>query len=129
MGKAADAKTRRSEAKPPSDREAVILQILTTGGIEGRYGLEIRERYEAETKRKMPLGSLYTTLNRMVDKGYLSSEYGESTHERGGNRRRYFRIEGPGARALEAYRSTINDRFSAFGVSLKYSHSREAAML
>ncbi|MEL6330206.1 MAG: helix-turn-helix transcriptional regulator [Planctomycetota bacterium] len=106
----------RPPSKPPSDREAVILQILSTGGLRGRYGLEIRELYELQSNRGMPLGSLYTTLKRMEAKGYLASEMGESTHERGGNRRKYFRIEAPGIKALRAFEDLIRERASMTGL-------------
>lgn len=86
--------------KMPTYREAVILSILINGE---RYGREIRNEYEKRNSRKMPLGSLYTTLMRMGQYGFVKSRMGESSHERGGNRRKYFRMTGLGVRALEAY--------------------------
>lgn len=91
----------RSKDRLPNNREAVILSILV--GRE-RYGREIRDEYEEAVREKLPLGSLYTTLERMDQKGFVRSRPGESSHERGGNRRRYFRITAPGQRALAAYR-------------------------
>jgi len=89
----------------PSQRQAVILSILINGE---KYGREIRNEYEKRTSRKLPLGSLYTTLNRMEGYGFVKSRMGESAHERGGNRRRYFEITATGQRA-----------FSAFGVFIQ----------
>lgn len=86
--------------KLPSWREAVILSILINGE---RYGREIRNEYEKRTEKKMPLGSLYTTLTRMENYGFVDSRLGESCHERGGNRRKYFKMTGLGERALNAY--------------------------
>jgi len=84
----------------PNHREAVFLAILR--GSE-KYGLEIRDEYKRLTRELLPLGSLYTTLDRMIEKGFLESWLGESSHERGGNRRRYFKVTAQGTRALMAY--------------------------
>ena len=51
----------------------------------------------------MPLGSLYVTLDRMVDKGFLRSRVGESVAARGGNRRKYYRIQASGYAALSQF--------------------------
>lgn len=86
--------------KFPTQREARILAIIVNGE---KYGREIRQQYEKDTGHKMPLGSLYTTLDRMEQIGFVASRMGESTHERGGNRRKYFKISGLGICALDAF--------------------------
>jgi PadR family transcriptional regulator, regulatory protein PadR len=86
----------------PNQTEAVILGSLIA---KERYGREIRDEYERRTGRTMPLGSLYTTLDRMVAKGFLRSREGEETSERGGNRRKYFEITASGRAALDAWDS------------------------
>lgn len=83
--------------KLPTQRETVVLSILINAE---KYGREIRNEYEQRTGRKMPLGSLYTTLSRMETCGLVKSRMGESAHERGGNRRKYFRITATGERAF-----------------------------
>lgn len=84
----------------PTRREAMILQVLIP---QDQYGLEIRSEVAKHEGKRMPLGSLYTTLDRMVDKGVLRSRFAESSHLRGGNRRKYFAITAKGRRALDAY--------------------------
>ena len=96
-----------------NDREAVILMLLSPGE---KYGRAIRDAYEKETGKKMPTGSLYVTLDRMEKKGFLDSRVGESTHERGGNRRTYYEVTGHGARALQAY-ELMNGGLGQGGVS------------
>ena len=81
-------------------REAEILTVLA--GKE-RYGREIRNQYEDRFDRALPLGSLYTTLARMEDKGLITSRNGPTTSKRGGNRRRYFRSSALGALSLDGY--------------------------
>ena len=88
-----------------NQREAVILAALLHGE---RFGLEIRDQVESRTNQPMPLGSLYTTLDRMEAKGFIRSRLGESSHERGGNRRRYFELTAVGRDALNALLGAIS---------------------
>ncbi|NOT01907.1 MAG: helix-turn-helix transcriptional regulator [Phycisphaerales bacterium] len=88
-----------------NQREAELLAITINGE---RYGRDIRNQYEQRTDRKLPLGSLYVTLDRMEDKGYLTSRMGESAHNRGGYRRKYYKITGAGQRALNAYQIAVS---------------------
>lgn len=79
-------------------RESMILGLLVSGE---KYGRELRAQYELATKEQMPIGSLYTTLARMEDKGLIASRLGKTTIWRGGNRRKYFRITASGSRAYD----------------------------
>lgn len=81
----------------PSPTQAIFLSLLLHGE---KFGREIRDLYEDRMKKTMPLGSLYTTLERMEEAGFVKSRMGESNPERGGNRRRYFKITGAGVTAL-----------------------------
>ncbi len=101
----------RFTIKTPSDREAVLLQALIAGE---KYGLELRDAYEAATKQRMPLGALYTTLERMEGRGFVASRYGESTSETGGNRRRYFRLKPVGLTAINQYRDRLANMAGLF---------------
>jgi PadR family transcriptional regulator PadR len=81
----------------PNQRESVILAFLLYGEA---YGREIRSSFERRTGQAMPLGSLYTTLDRMEEKGFVRSRVGEANPERGGNRRKYYKITATGTTAL-----------------------------
>lgn len=80
--------------------EIVLLATLRLGG-DG-YGVTIRHEVEEATGRSISIGALYTTLDRLERKGFVSSQQGEPTAERGGRAKRYFKIEAPGMKALEA---------------------------
>jgi PadR family transcriptional regulator, regulatory protein PadR len=88
----------------PNQREVVLLAILLHGE---KYGRQIRDNYETRTRHSMPLGSLYTTLERMEKKGFVRSRMGESNPERGGNRRKYFRLTGEGTKAFNDARNSM----------------------
>lgn len=88
----------------PNRREAVLMAILLHGE---KFGREIRDKYEERMKQAMPLGSLYTTLDRMEEHGFIKSRQGESNPERGGNRRRYFKITASGIDALNDLQAAL----------------------
>ena len=48
----------------------------------------------------MTVAAVYKTLERLEDKGLAVSRVGEPTAERGGRRKKYFRIQPAGRRAL-----------------------------
>ena len=97
-----------SKDKLPTNREVVILDILTNGERAGR---DIRNKYESRTDTKMPLGSLYTTLTRMETSGFVESRTGNTKPERRGYPRKFFSITGTGERALNAYQVFIMNAF------------------
>ena len=72
---------------------------------DNAYGVTIRREIVERTGRDVAVGAIYSTLDRLEAKGYVSSRLGEATPERGGRAKRYFEIEAPGERALhEAWR-------------------------
>jgi PadR family transcriptional regulator len=64
------------------------------------YGVTIRRHLEAHADRTVSPGAIYTALDRLERRGFVSSRLGEPTPERGGKRKRYYRLEPDGARAL-----------------------------
>ncbi len=71
------------------------------------YGMRVHDELESRAGRRCSYGALYTTLDRLEQKGYLSSWVGEPTSERGGRAKRYFKIESTGKAALRhSYRAT-----------------------
>ena len=64
------------------------------------YGLRIREAIEAKTGRSISPGAVYTALDRLETRGLVSSTLGEPTPQRGGKRKRYYRVRPPGVELL-----------------------------
>jgi PadR family transcriptional regulator PadR len=71
------------------------------------YGMTVRREIEERTGRNISIGAVYSTLERLEAKGYVSSFTCEPTAERGGRAKRMFRIEAGGERALGASHETI----------------------
>ena len=79
--------------------EVVLLMVAILDG-EG-YGVTISEALEAQTGRIVTFGTVHNTLIRLEEKGFVSSELGGATAERGGRRKRLFRITALGSGALQ----------------------------
>ena len=78
--------------------QAVLLAILHLG--DNAYGMEIRTLIEERTGRDVAIGAMYTTLERLSRKGYVSSRVGEPTAERGGRAKKFYAVEEPGREPL-----------------------------
>jgi DNA-binding PadR family transcriptional regulator len=90
----------------------VVMPIAILGALElttllavarlkdEAYGLAIRRDLAARTGRDYSVGALYTTLQRLEDKGLLTSRHSEPLPVRGGRSRRHFALTGAGVRAL-----------------------------
>jgi DNA-binding PadR family transcriptional regulator len=82
--------------------QLVLTGLVILGPGENAYGLTIHEQVEklAGKLRVVSLGAVYTTLDRLENKGYVRSWFGGATEERGGRSKRFFEITGSGQRAL-----------------------------
>jgi PadR family transcriptional regulator PadR len=65
----------------------------------------IRHDLNERLKRTVSVGALYTTLERLESKGFVSSWTGGATAERGGRAKRFYKVEAPGLRALSEARA------------------------
>lgn len=89
--------------KPPGEFErAVLLAIIRL--TDEAYGVRIRAELEKRLNRSVSVGAVYTTLDRLLAKGYISSWTGDATPLRGGRAKKFFRIESAGHAALDQAR-------------------------
>jgi DNA-binding PadR family transcriptional regulator len=86
--------------------EQLVLLALTRLGSDA-YGVSITADIHARTGREVSLGAVYKTLERLEDKGLVASRIGEPTPERGGRRKKFFRIAAIGQRALRQSLSAL----------------------
>ncbi|MFY0591372.1 PadR family transcriptional regulator [Roseivirga sp.] len=92
-------------------QEIVLLTILVLG--ENAYGITIQDEIASRTGRDVSRGALHTALTRLDEKGFISSEYGGATAERGGRRKRYYQVSNLGKNALEEAKSVRDDLWSS----------------
>ena len=61
---------------------------------DNAYGAAIRHEIETTTKRRCSIGALYTTLDRLENKGLIKTAMGDPTPQRGGRPKRMVRVTG-----------------------------------
>ena len=101
------------------DFEETLLLLVGILGKEA-YAFKVAEEFESQTKRATSIGSVHSTLNRLSEKGFLNSEMGAPTAERGGRRKRIYTITASGQKTLQISRDfkvSLWDQFPAFAGS------------
>lgn len=83
--------------------------LITTAARLGddAYGAAIREGIEGIAQRKCSIGALYTTIERLEEKGLITTWMGEATRERGGRAKRMVRVTAKGTRAAKEFYDTV----------------------
>jgi len=85
-------------------------QIILTAILSLRdkaYGVTIHEKaVQLAAPKRISLGAVYVTLDRLEDKGLISSRLSDPTPERGGRSKRFYHLEALGERALEESAAT-----------------------
>jgi PadR family transcriptional regulator PadR len=85
--------------------QLVLTAILTLK--EDAYGVSIQAKAsELAHPKDVSQGAVYVTLDRLEDKGMISSQLSQPTAERGGRAKRCYRLEALGERALQESAAT-----------------------
>jgi PadR family transcriptional regulator PadR len=72
------------------------------------YSVVIAEELEQQTGKSVTTGAVHAALQRLENKGLVSSRLGEATPERGGRRKRIFLVTIAGSRVLQQTRDLRN---------------------
>jgi DNA-binding PadR family transcriptional regulator len=91
-----------------SPKESLILELLVERGE--MYGLQL----VSASRRRLKRGTVYVTLGRMEDKGYISSRLEDAPPDAGGLPRRMYAVTPLGARVLEAWTHVTGHLIEAF---------------
>jgi PadR family transcriptional regulator PadR len=83
----------------------VLLTIIRLG--DDAYGVPLSRELATMRERAVSVGSVYAALERLELKGFVVSEMGESTPERGGRAKRYFRPTEQGIRSAHETRKVL----------------------
>jgi DNA-binding PadR family transcriptional regulator len=78
-----------------------LVAVIACGA--NAYGIPIHEEVKnlVSPLRSIALSAVYRTLDRLEQKGLVSSWYGDATLERGGRAKRYFRVTAAGRESLQ----------------------------
>ena len=87
--------------------ELVLLSVLRLG--EDAHGGRVREQLIENANRSVSISTVYVTLMRLEEKGYVRSWKGEPGASRGGKAKRFFELQPAGIEALESTRA-VRDR-------------------
>ena len=80
--------------------EQIVMTAVLRCGRDA-YGVTIHEAVEKlSAPKSVALGAVYATLDRLEDKGLVSSWLADPTPERGGRSKRHYQLEQGGKRAL-----------------------------
>jgi PadR family transcriptional regulator PadR len=88
---------RRPRVLTLSPKELLILELLVRDGE--LYGLQL----VAASRRRLKRGTVYVTLGRMEDKGYITSRLEDAPPEAGGMPRRLYEVTALGHRMLAVF--------------------------
>ncbi len=79
--------------------EEIVLLVVAACNTEA-YGVAVWEEVQAQTGRNLTMSAVHATLYRLEEKGFLVTQLGGATAERGGRRKRFFSLTAPGIQAL-----------------------------
>lgn len=78
------------------------LVLLTVGSlVDKAYAIVILEEIKTNTNRSMDVTAIHSVLRRLEKKGFLVSEMGGASKERGGRRKRFFTLTKAGRKAVD----------------------------
>ena len=91
----------KSEDRVPSlsGKEALVLELLLENPSREMYGLEM----VASSRDRLKRGTVYVTLDRMEDKGYVQSRQEEPRPDASGIPRRLYRVTGYGRKIFDIW--------------------------
>lgn len=102
------------------------LVLLTVGILDQEaYGVSVLEEIKKQTGRKVNISAIHTVLNRLEDKVFLISHMGGATEERGGRRKRLFRISANGRAAItdiKELRDKLYDQLPPLALDFSYGY-------
>jgi PadR family transcriptional regulator PadR len=80
--------------------QLVLLGVLHCAAEA--YGVPICRELQKRTRRRVSLGAVYKTLDRLEQKHFLRSSFGPATAERGGRRKRIYNVTPSGLKVLRS---------------------------
>jgi PadR family transcriptional regulator PadR len=97
----------------------VVLALLRLS--DRAYGVTVRQEIEARISREVSIGAVYATLDRLEAKGYVKSQIGEPTPERGGRSKRFFHVTAKGVTAVNRTHRALRSMTAGLGLMKRWS--------
>jgi len=82
------------------------LVLLLVGVLyEDAYGVSVLKEMKEQTGREVNISAIHAVLNRLEEKGLLTSDMGGASQVRGGRRKRYYTLTSTGRAVLDEVKS------------------------
>ncbi len=79
--------------------ETILLMVAVMQGEA--YGYSLSDEYQKTFGNEITISAVHTVLKRLEKKGFIQSEMGGATSERGGRRKRIFKVTSMGMNTLQ----------------------------
>ncbi|MEQ6166010.1 PadR family transcriptional regulator [Ekhidna sp. MALMAid0563] len=90
------------------------LVMLAVGILhDDAHGISVQKELGIQSGRKPMISAVHKVLVRLEDKGYLQSQMGGATSERGGRKKRLYEITAAGKKALATSKELRNKMWDA----------------
>jgi PadR family transcriptional regulator, regulatory protein PadR len=107
---------------PRSIGEFELAVLLSVGLLRDEaYGVAVRGAVSKRLGRECSIGAVYTTLQRLENKGFVESWTADPTPVRGGRAKRFFALTAAGDRAIRHAQATAQRLWS--GSKLRLSNT------
>ena len=92
---------------PDALNDVELLVLLAVARRRDAYGVTVRREIEMTGGRNLSMTAVYGALERLEERGLLESDMSRPTPERGGRRKRLYRVLPPGVEAMARARSGL----------------------
>ncbi len=99
--------------------EFLVLLAVLRLGEDKAYAVSVAEEIRRRTGRSVARATVYVSLQRLENKGLVSSRLGDPLPERGGKARRYVSIEAAGLEALSGAHRALRSMWSGLETQLE----------
>lgn len=101
--------------------ELLVMLAALRLGPDDAYTVSIADDIERRTGRSVRRANVYTTLQRLEDKGLISTRLGDPRPERGGRARRLVTLEPEGLAAVRTTTTAIQSMIAGLGPTIARS--------
>ncbi|SNT35005.1 Transcriptional regulator PadR-like family protein [Ekhidna lutea] len=91
--------------------EELVLMIVAILNEEA-YGVKVMDEIQNQIGRKVNISAVHTVLDRLEKKDFVSSYMGGASAERGGRRKRLFKVTAEGSKAITYVHQTRNELYN-----------------
>jgi len=98
------------------------LILLLVGVLRDEaYAVGVLQEMKDQTGRELNISAVHAVLNRLEEKGFVTSEMGGATQERGGRRKRFYTLTAAGRQMIDQVRSVREKLYGQLGTNAIYS--------